>query len=131
LSAPNETTASPQNSVAIAKHHIVAACSAALLGCFFLRWISLLFIQSTGLQLAREDGRAVVFWIVPALALVTLFLSAAKRPYRLVACLAGISPFALLCWGVVEMGADLFKIIVPTGWVTVAVGCVLIFFSRK
>jgi hypothetical protein len=121
----------PQESIAIAKHHIVAACAAALLGCFFLPWVSFMAFKITGMHIAREGGKAAFLWGIPALALLALILSAAKKPYRIAACLAGLGPFIALGWFLNEAGQDALRIVQPTGWLTLVFGLTLIVLCRK
>ena len=105
-------------------------CAAGLLVCFFLPWIKFLFPIS-GLDMAKEGGRQMLFWLIPVFSGLTLFAVFTKRSPKIIAQLTGALPFVALVYGYTKIGKDLFQILAFGSYLSLILGLALFILPRR
>src|SRR5262245_39680184 len=90
---PAEQAAPADQSVSLKASHIANICAAAMAICFFLPWIDFLGAKPSGFEMAKDGGKYLILWIIPAFGVFTLLASATKSNVKITGQIAGAAPF--------------------------------------
>ena len=120
--APTPAERSPK-----VRHNLISLCAAALVGAFFLPWVSILGGKISGLDIQKNVSSYKLVWLMPALGLLVLLLNMANQSTNLIRRVAALCPFAILFYSLTQSGTDLFQILDVGAWLALLVGVVLLF----
>jgi len=121
---------STQPSVLLSQQQIIMLCALGLLICFFLPWINFI-VAISGLDLAKQGDRHLLFWLIPAFSALTLFAVFTKRSPKIIAQLTGALPFVALVYGYIKVGKDLFQMLMVGSYLSLVLGLVLFILPRR
>ncbi len=106
-------------------------CAAGLTVCFFLPWLRIFFVKLSGFDYQRLSDEGKSFWLMPILCVATLVAGFTGRSQKVVGQLAGLTPFAILVYGLIKLGSDLIKALEPGGWLALVLGAALFILTRR
>lgn len=109
----------------------ITLCALGVLLSFFLPWITLLGANISGYQFqGLFGGRALLLWSIPIFSIITIFATATNRNPRNAAQLAGALPFAVLGYGLYNVGQDIFQALGFGAYLGLVAGLALIILPR-
>ena len=112
-------------------HSIILICSLALMGCFFLPWITFFLGTASGYDLQQlPTNEAKLVWLIPLTALVALVAAITRKSVLLAAQTDGAMPFMALIYYRVKLGEDLFQILQIGAYLSLALGVILFVTPR-
>jgi hypothetical protein len=118
-------------SVSLNLSHVVGFCALALLGCFFLPWLQILFARPSGFNFAQEGGKYLLLWSIPVFCVLTFFAGITKTSQRAAAQFTGMLPFCFLGVGLYSEGADLMKVLTIGAYASLVLGLLLILLPTR
>lgn len=111
---------------------LIAACSAAIIGCFFLPWIPFLFDTASGFQIQQlPSDHAKLVWVIPCTAILPLFGLPSRQWVAATAGIAGVTPFAALVYYLSQYGSNLLSVFQIGAYLTFLLGAVLIVLAAR
>ena len=125
------TSSSQQSSVTLEVPHLIGLCAIGLLIAFFLPWINLAFIKPSGFELAKQGGKYLLLWVIPAFSALTFFAGIAREGLKGAAQLTGLLPFLFLMVGIYTDGTDILKTLDYGGYTSLAAGLGLIILPSR
>jgi small-conductance mechanosensitive channel len=137
---PQKATSPNENqSVSLNTSQILSACAVGLIICFFLPWISFLFLgKPSGFDLAKEGAKAegkafalVFLWAIPFCSIVTVLAGMVKQSQKNIAQFTGALPFAALAVALYFNGSDLLKVLEFGAYISLVLGLVLFILPRR
>lgn len=124
-------SATGNESVSFSVSHAVALCAAGLLVCFFLPWVNILIGKLSGFDFAKDSSQYYFLWLLPFCCVVTFLAAISKNPIRVVAQITGCLPFAILGYGLSQVGADLLKLLEIGAYFGFALGLALLILPAR
>lgn len=128
-SAVIEPTAS--HDVTLNRRYIIIGCAVGLCVCFFLPWINLFVVAPSGLDLAKGAGNAWLFFGLPIFAIFAFTAAVTGKGYTFPALLAGLTPFAILLYGLNQTGSGIFQSLAVGAWISLGLGIALFLAALK
>jgi len=129
--APSSPTPPAPAPTPAQRTQVATVCAAGLALCFFLPWLQLFGAKVSGWELQRYGDTAKFFWLSPILGGLTLFAGITGRSQQIAGQLAGASPFAILAYGLSQMGRELFDVLAPGAWLGLILGVILFLAARR
>ena len=133
-SAPSDTTAPavrPQSEGSSFLCSIIALCSLAIVGCFFLPWIAIFLGTPSGYDLQQLPSSEVkLIWLIPVTALIAFFSAIGRAGVLGTSQLAGAMPFLALIYYCFRHGTDLLHTLQIGAYLTLALGAILFILPR-
>jgi hypothetical protein len=112
-------------------HYMIGLCSLALIGCFFIPWVSFLVVRPSGYELMQLPERAVKWlWLIPFAGVIGLLTAITRKVVAPTAHIAGALPFIALLYFRAEQGKGLFQALEVGAYLTLFTGAVLFILPR-
>ena len=92
---------------------------------------SIFFAKPSGYDFQSEFSNAKLFWMMPALCVVTIGAGFAGMSQKVAGQLAGATPFLILAYGYHSAGKELTQMLMPTAWLALALGAALFIAARR
>lgn len=106
-------------------------CAAGLALCFFLPWMDFGLGKLSGFEIQNHSDVGKFFWLLPILCALTILAGVTRKSQQIAGQLAGAAPFAILAYGLSQMGRSLFDVLAPGGWLGLVLGTVLFLVARR
>ncbi len=126
-----QNSASDQSSVSLNVSSLISLCALGLLVAFFLPWINVLLIKPSGFELAKQEGKYLLLWAIPAFSAITFFAGLAKAGQKSIAQATGCLPFFFLMVAIYTDGTDILKTLDYGAYTSLAMGLGLMLLPSR
>ena len=129
-SAP--TAAVPDNqTVSLARVHLVNLCAAGLGVSFFLHWVRIFGAPVSGFTLQKAGDEQRLLWAIPIFCTITIIAGLSKRSQKFIGQLTGLLPVCVGAYWFYKLGPDLFNGLTFGAYLSLFFGAMLFILPRK